>query len=84
MEDTDVYTRENSHSDTTPAFKRTYTRTYFVIIRYAWKGEDKKVRLKLPNSPSTYNLTKDGEVDLLILDSAPDNPLISIVYLGRF
>ena len=84
VEDVDLYEREASHSDTTPAFERPTIRTYFVTIRYAWNGVDKKVRLKLPLSPSTYQMGKGKEVDLRVLESAPDKPLISIVYLGRF
>ena len=84
LEDTDVYTRENSHSDNAPAFQRSYTRTYYVTITYEWKGVEKRIRRRLPNSPSTYQITKDIGVDLIILDSAPDRPLIGAVYLGRF
>lgn len=84
VEDIDLYEREASHSDTTPAFQRSIIRTYVVNIRYAWNGVDKQARFKLPLSPSTYKIAKGGKVDLLVHESAPDKPLISIVYLGRF
>ncbi len=84
VEDIDTYTRENSHSDTTPAFDRSYTRTYVATIRYAWHGLEKKRRFRLPNSPSTYQIAKGGPVDLIALESDTDSPLIRIVYQGRF
>ena len=84
LESTDVYKRENSHSDNAPAFERSYTRTYYVTISYAWKGVEKRIRCRLPNSPFTYQITKDDGVDLMVLDSAQDRPLIRNVYLGRF
>jgi hypothetical protein len=84
VEDIDLYEREASHSDSTPAFQRSIIRTYVVDIRYAWNGVEKQARLKLPLSPFTYNISKGGKVDLLVHESAPDKPLISIVYLGRF
>lgn len=84
VEDMEVYEREANHSDTTPAFQRPTIRSYYAVIRYTWKGEDKKVSLKLPNSPSVYGTFKGHEVDLIILDSAPNKPLIRNIYLGRF
>lgn len=84
VEEVDVYARESSSSDTTPAFRRPVTRTYYAIIRYTWQGVDKKVRIKLPNAPSVYQAFKGHEIDLILLDSAPDKPLIRVVYLGRF
>jgi hypothetical protein len=82
VEDVDVYSREASHSDTTPAFQRSYIRSYYAIIRYTVQGVERKVRLKLPNSPSVYKIFKGKETELIVLDSAPGKPLIRSVYLG--
>lgn len=80
VEDIDYYvtTRRNSNSSQT-----TTTRSYHVTLRYDVRGFDQKIRIKLLHSPSTYGIKKDGEVDLLVLDSAPHKPLIRAVYLGR-
>jgi hypothetical protein len=84
VDDVDVYATENKHSDTTPAFQRSYTRSYYARIRYTMRGVERKVRLKLPNSAGTYKIAKGGDVDLLVLESAPGRPLIREVYLGRW
>ncbi len=84
VESMDVYAREASHSEHTPAFQRSTIRSYYAVIRYAWQGVDKIVRLKLPNSPSVYGTFEGHDVDLIVLDSTPDKPLIRAVYLGRF
>ncbi len=84
VEDVDMYSHEASHSDTTPAFQRSVIRSYYANIRYAWQGVDKKARLKLPYTPSTHQVFKGKEIELIVLDSAPDKPLIRSVYLGRF
>jgi hypothetical protein len=83
VEDVDIYAREASHSSNTPAFERATIRTYHAIIRYRWGGVDKTVRLKLPSSPGTFGISKDADVELLALESAPAKPLIRQVYLGR-
>lgn len=67
VEEVTTYEREAPKSENSPAFKTTKIRTYYTVIRYAWKGVDNQVRFKLPFSPSTYQITKGGEVDLLIL-----------------
>jgi hypothetical protein len=82
VEDIDVYSREASHSDATPAFERSIIRTYYAIIRYAWQGDDKTVRLKLPFSPSACQAFKGHEIDLLVHASAPGKPLIRAMYDG--
>lgn len=84
VENVDVYEREASHSDTTPAFQRPVVRSYWVIIRYTWKNEEKTVSIKLPNSPSVYGTFKGHDIDLIVHDSSPGRPLIRSVYLGRF
>lgn len=80
VEKFDEYTREAPHSDTTPAFQRPKIRTYYVTIRYSFRGEERKLYQKLPNSPGTFQISKEKEVDLLIHDSSPQSPLISAVY----
>lgn len=84
VEDLDVYAREASHSDNAPAFQRSYIRTYYAIIHYDWNGQPKKARIKLPGSPVVYQISKGKVIDLIALDSAPDQPLIRAVYQGRF
>jgi len=80
VEDIDIYvtTRRDSNSSQTST-----TRSYYVTLRYDVRGFDQKISIKLLHSPSTYGIRKDGEVDLLVLDSAPHKPLIRAVYLGR-
>lgn len=83
VEEIDVYSRrtdDNTHTTRKP----TYRYSYFVIVSYFSYGMHRKVRLKLPNSGFVYNMTKGGETDLIVLDSAPDKPLLRAVYLGRF
>jgi hypothetical protein len=82
VEDVTIYEREAPKSENSPAFKTTKIRTYYSVIRYAWKGVETQVRFKLPFSPSTYQISKGGEVDLLILESNPKKPVIRKVYLG--
>ena len=84
VQEVDIYSREASHSSNAPAFQRSMIRTYYATICYTWQGVDKKVRFKLPNSPGTYGIAKNGDVDLLALESAPGKPLIRQLYLGRF
>lgn len=81
VEEMDIYDT-NMHSNTN-RIQTTPTYAYYVSIRYDVRGFDRKVRFKLFHSPSTYGITKGGEVDLLVLDSAPHKPLIRVVYLGR-
>ena len=88
VEEMDVYSREAERSEHAPAFQRHIIRTYYATIRYTFHSVEKKVRVKLPNTPSTYQVFKDKEVELLVHDSAPTKPLISAVYrdlprLGR-
>lgn len=84
IDELDVYSRtnENASSTTTP-FRTPKIHSYYVTIRYPAGGREQKVRLKLPNSGFTFGLAKGGEVDLMVLESAPDKPLIRPVYLGR-
>jgi hypothetical protein len=71
----------NMHSNT-DTIQTTPTYAYYVTIRYAVHGVERKVRLKLPHSPGTYGIKQGGEVDLLALDWMPHKPLIRAVYLG--
>ena len=70
----------NMHSNTN-RMKTTPTYVHYVTIRYDLHGDDYKRRFKLPHSPSTYGIKKDGEVDLMVLESLPRSPLIRAVYL---
>jgi hypothetical protein len=64
--------------------KKTSTqRSYYATIRYAVRGPEQKVRLKLPSAGFTFGLQKDGEVELMVLESQPEKPLIRAVYLGK-
>lgn len=82
VEEVTTYEREAPKSDNAPAFGGAKIRTYYTTIRYAWQGSENQVRFKLPFSPGTYQITKGGEVDLLILDSS-GKPVIRKVYLGN-
>lgn len=81
VEDVDIHEREAPRTASTTAFGVAKIRSYYAIIRYAWQGVDNRVRLKLPFSPSTCQLFKGREVELIVLDSMPQKPLISTVYL---
>lgn len=73
----------NMHSNSsTDTMQTAPTYVYYVTIRYAMHGRERKVRLRLPFSPGTYGIKQDGEIDLLALDEAPDKPLIRAVYLN--
>lgn len=80
VEDIDYYV--TTHRDSNSSRTST-TRSYYVTLRYDVRGFDQTIRIRLLHSPSTYGMKKDGEVDLLVLDSAPNKPLIRSVYLGR-
>lgn len=79
VEEVDVYVA--THRDSGSTQTRT-TRSYHVTVRYEVQGFEQKLRVKLFHSPSTYGLKKEGEVDLIVLESAPQKPLIRSVYLG--
>lgn len=55
---------------------------YWAVIRYAVHGVEKKIKFKLLHSGYTYGMKKGGETDLMVLDSAPQEPLLCAVYLG--
>ena len=82
VEDVDVYTREISgRSETQSAFKRPTISSYYAVIRYVWLGTGKTIRRKVALSPSFFNIYIGKETDLILLESAPDRPLIREVYL---
>lgn len=82
VDKTDVYDT-NMHSDSN-TIKTMPTYAYYVTVRYEVQGAEYKVCFKLMHSPSTYGLKKDGDVELIVLDSAPGNPLIrSVLYFDR-
>jgi hypothetical protein len=80
VDDIDVVavTAESSNS----AIRRTVGYSYYAEISYAWRGEQRQVRLKLPNSGFTFGLAKNHETQVLLLDSKPNQPLIRSVYLA--
>ena len=84
VEELDVYEREASHSDTTPAFQRSTIRTYYATIRYQWQGGTRQVRCWLPLSGSNYKIFKGKETDLILLDSSPKKPLLRALYFPEF
>ncbi len=81
VEDVDIFSREADFSSTTPAFRRPKAYTYYAVIRYSWRGVDRKVRLNLPHPPSTHQLFKGRDTELMVLDSSPGRPLIRSVYV---
>lgn len=83
VEEVETSEFEVQNSNNSPS-QRSYRRVYHVIVRYTAMGKERRARFKLPNSPSVYQLFKDHDVELSVLDSAPNNPLIRIIYLGRF
>jgi hypothetical protein len=83
VEEVTTYEREAPKSKNAPAFGGAKIRTYYTAIRYTWQGQENQVRFKLPFSPGTYQITKGGEVDLLILESNPRKPVIRKVYLNN-
>lgn len=80
VEKLDTYERESSHSDTTPAFQRGKTRSYYATVSYLWQGQSRKVRFSLPLSASNYKIFKGKETELVLLDSAPKKPLLRALY----
>ncbi len=58
-------------------------RSYHITLRYTAMGAERTVRQKLPNSGFTFGLKQGGEVELMVLDSLPDKPLIRAVYLRK-
>lgn len=82
VEEVTIHEREAPKSDNSPAFGRAKIRSYYTVVRYAWQGVEKEIRFKLPFSPSSYQITEGGEVDLLLLESSPKKPLIRKMYLG--
>jgi hypothetical protein len=79
VDEVDIYDT-NSRSDSS-RIRTTPTYAYYVGIRYAVHGVEHRVRFKLLHSPSTYGMKKDGDVDLVVVDSMPRKPLIRAVYL---
>ncbi len=80
VDDLTTYTRETT--DKTSG-QRSRTHSHYAHLRYNLQGAERRVRLRLPGSGFTYNLVKGGETDLMVLESAPDKPLIRSVYCGR-
>jgi len=84
-ETTDVYdtNMRGSTSGNTNTIRTRPTYVYYVTVRYEVRGGEHTVRVKLPFSPFTYGIKKGGEVELMVLESAPHKPLVRAVYVGR-
>lgn len=63
--------------------KPTLKHAHYATFCYTFLGEERKVRMKLPNSGFTFGLIEGGQTELAVLDSAPNNPLARAVYPGR-
>ena len=83
LEEIDTYS--TTSQSTTSHGSRTTTRTYvyYISLRYAVHGIDQQVGFKLMHSPSTYGLAKDRPVELNVLDSKPNQPLIRALFKER-
>lgn len=73
----------SANVDQSHGMKKRTERSYYATLRYTAQGAERTVRQKLPNSGFAFGLKQDGPVDLMVLDSIPDKPLIRAVYLGR-
>lgn len=73
----------SANVDQSHGMKSVTRRSHYATVRYTVWGRERKVRVKLPNSGFTFGLQKNGEVDLMVLESQPDKPLIRAVYLGK-
>lgn len=63
---------------------KTETRySYYITFTYTHQGEERTLKRKLPNSGYFFGLHEGGPVELMVLDSKPDKPLIRPVYLNR-
>ncbi len=80
VEDIAVHTHTTSSNSKTSS-KPTKSYSYYATLRYALNGVDRTVELKLPSSGSTFGIHKGHEVELSVLESRPDKPLIRSVYL---
>lgn len=79
---TDIW-KTTANVDQSHGTKYRTMRSYYATIRYTAQGAERVVRQKLPNSGFVFGLTQGAAVDLMVLDSMPDRPLIRAVYLGR-
>lgn len=75
--------RTTANVDQSHGIKYKTMHSHYITLRYTMHGKERSVRQKLPNSGFTFGLQQGGEVDLMVLDSMPDKPLIRAVYLGR-
>ncbi len=74
-------TRTNSRSAT--ADRPIYRRTYFATISYLVNNAPYTVCIRLPNSPSVYQVFEGRETELIVLPSAPGKPLLKAVYARK-
>lgn len=57
-----------------------YRHSYYVTLRYLAQGSERLVRQKLPGAGFTFGLIKGRETEVVVLDSAPEKPLIRALY----
>lgn len=57
--------------------------SHYATLRYTVAGAERTVRQKLPSAAFTFGLKEGGPVDLMVLESSPEQPLIRAVYLRR-
>lgn len=80
METVETQTNDNSSTSVRP----TYRRTYFATVRYALSdGHPRSACIRLPSSPSVHGVFEDKDIDLVVLESNPNKPLIKSVYARR-
>lgn len=72
----------NSHGDS-DTLRTTPTYVYYVTVRYEVHGIERKFRVKLPHSASTYGLRQGEETELFVLEGVSHKPLLRAVYLAR-
>ena len=56
---------------------------YYAEVRYTAGGGEWQVTIGLPLSPHFFKVVSGEEVDLLVLDSSPQRPLLREVYLWQ-
>ena len=72
-----------SSKSTSTGTSKSVRYSHHAVLRYTAAGAERKVRLRLPSSGFVYGLVKGKETDLVVLDSAPDRPLIRSVYINQ-
>jgi hypothetical protein len=82
VEDLEQHKFESAKSTSTSNQKSTWY-SHHAVLRYTAAGAEREVRLRLPNSGFVFGLVNGMETDLLVLESAPDKPVIRSVYINN-